>query len=78
MMESWENAAGERRERKNTILVEIVGRDSARIAREAALGLWVTVEGYLRSEQFKGRDLKKVRTLSIQIWKEDCCEKTNR
>lgn len=70
MVESWENASGERRERKNRILVEVVGRDSARIAKEVQLGSWVTVEGYIRSEQFKGQEITKVRTLTIQVWEE--------
>lgn len=69
MIESWVNAQGEHRERKNTITVEVVGKYSAKIATEAKLGLWATIEGYIRSEQLKGRDLKKIRTLSIQIWK---------
>jgi single-stranded DNA-binding protein len=69
MIESWENAAGEYRERKNRITVEVVGKDSARVADEASLGSWVTLEGYFRSEQFKGQELTKVRTLSIDVWK---------
>ena len=69
MIESWENAQGEYRERKNTITVEVVGKDSAKIASEAKQGLWATIEGYVRSEQSKGSDLKKIRTLSIKIWK---------
>ena len=70
MTESWENAQGEYRERKNRVIVEVVGKDSARVAEEARLGSWVTVEGYFRSEQFKGQELTKVRTLSINVWKE--------
>jgi len=68
MIESWENAQGEYRERKNQITVEVVGKDSAKVAAEAKLGSWATIEGYMRSEQSKGRELTKVRTLSIDIW----------
>jgi len=68
MVESWTNAQGERRERNNHITVEVVGKDSAKVAKEAKLGSWATIEGYIRSEQSKGRDLTKIRTLTIQIW----------
>jgi len=68
MVESWLNPDGEARARKNRVLVEVVGRDAEKVAREARLGSWVTIEGYIRSEQFKGQDLTKVRTLSIDIW----------
>jgi single-stranded DNA-binding protein len=66
--ESWRNAEGELKERKNRITVEVVGKDSARVATVAHVGSWVTIEGYLRSEQFKGQDLIKIRTLSINVW----------
>lgn len=71
MTESWENAAGEYRERKNRITIEVVGKDSARIAEEVRLGSWVSLEGYIRSEQSKGQELMKVRTLSIDVWEEE-------
>jgi single-stranded DNA-binding protein len=77
MIESWKNAAGEHRERNNTISVEVVGKDSAKVAREAKLGSWATIEGYIRSEQAKGRDIKKVRTLTIQIWEKNDEEGNN-
>ena len=77
MIESWENAQGEYRERKNRITVEVVGKDSARVAKEAKLGFWVSIEGYIRSEQWKGSEIIKVRTLSIKIW-EECCEEKSR
>jgi len=71
MIESWKNVTGEHRERNNTISVEVVGKDSAKVAREARLGSWATIEGYIRSEQVKGRDIKKVRTLTIQVWEKN-------
>ncbi len=70
MVESWLNPEGESRARKNRILVEVVGRDAEMVAAEARLGSWVTLEGYIRSEQFKGQDLIKIRTLSIDRWGE--------
>lgn len=77
MIESWENAQGEYRERKNRITVEVVGRDSARAAEEVKLGSRVSIEGYLRSEQFKGQEVIKVRTLTIDVWEEDVYEQRN-
>jgi single-stranded DNA-binding protein len=71
MVESWHNGDGSLRERKNRIFVEVVGRDSADVAEKAKLGSWVTIEGYIRSEQFKGQELTKVRTLAITVWEAD-------
>ncbi len=70
IVESWLNADGEYRERKNRVTVEVVGRDSAQVAREAKLGSWVYLEGYIRSENFKGQTLIKVRTLEIIVWED--------
>lgn len=68
MVEGWLNSDGSYRERKNRIAVEVVGKDSAEVAEKARLGSWVTLEGYIRSEQFKGQDLTKVRTLKVDVW----------
>lgn len=68
MTESWRDDQGVLKERKNRVIVEAVGRHSAMVSKRAKLGSWVTLEGYIRSEQFKGQDLLKVRTLSITIW----------
>lgn len=68
MTESWFNSDGEPRDRKNKIPVEVVGRDAAMVAATAKLGSWVTIEGYIRSEQFKGQEILKVRTFTITVW----------
>lgn len=69
MVESWvDGDTGETKERHNRIMVEVLGRDAQRVAKEARLGAWVSLEGYLRSEVFKGENVIKVRTLSIKIW----------
>jgi single-stranded DNA-binding protein len=68
MIEGWYNAAGERKERRNRVMVEVVGRDSAVIAKSVKLGSWVSIEGYIRSEQFKGQEFTKVRTLTVDAW----------
>lgn len=77
MIESWENAQGEYRERKNRVLIDVVGKEAARVAAEVRLGSRVKLEGYLRSEQLKGQDLVKVRTLSIDVWEEEPYERNH-
>lgn len=69
-IESWVNG-GQRKERKNRVQVEVVGRDAERVHGEARFGSWVTLEGYLRSETFKGQDLIKVRTFKIEVWEDE-------
>ena len=69
-VESWQNGAGETKERKNRVQIEVVGRDAARAYEEIRLGSWVTIEGYIRSENFKGQVMMKVRTLSIEVWED--------
>lgn len=68
LVESWANADGTQRARKNRVVVEVVGRDSAMALELARVGAWVTIEGYIRSEIFKGETLMKVRTLTIEVW----------
>jgi single-stranded DNA-binding protein len=71
MVEGWITGTGEWRERRNQILIEVVGKESGRVAKEARLGSWVTLEGYIRSEQFKGQTQTKARTLSVSVWEPD-------
>lgn len=68
MVECWITAAGEHRDRRNRIVVEVVGKEAKRVADTARLGSWVTLEGYIRSEQFKGQTQTKARTLSVHVW----------
>ena len=68
MKEGWINGAGKHCERKNRITIEVVGRDAERISREVKMGSFVTLEGYMRSENLKGQVMTKVRTLSIDVW----------
>jgi len=76
MVEGWANASGDARERKNKVAIEVVGKDSARVAATVKVGSWVTLEGYIRSENFKGREFTKVRTLTIDVWEVDDGEKS--
>jgi len=68
LVESWSNDQGQPRERNNLPLIEVVGKDAERVFAEAKVGSWVTIEGYLRTEEIKGGHVTKVRTLNITIW----------
>ena len=70
VVESWTNDRLEDKSRTNRVPVEVVGKDAERVAHEARLGRWVTLEGYIRTEQSKGETVLKVRTLSIAVWEE--------
>lgn len=48
-------------------MVDVVGKDAVRVAGEARLGSWVSLEGYIRSELLKGREFIKIRTFSIDV-----------
>jgi hypothetical protein len=67
MKESWVNN-GKTVSRANRITVEVLGRDAQRIVDEGKVGMWVTIEGYIRSEEYQGRTIIKVRTLNIDVW----------
>ena len=69
-VETWKTGEGVTKERKNRVQVEVVGRDAQKVYDKIRLGSWASIEGYVRSEQFKGQDLMKVRTLSIEVWEE--------
>lgn len=68
MRESWTNASGRQCSRNNRITVEVLGRDSSDVVDKARVGSWVTLEGYIRSEEYQGQTIMKIRTLNIRIW----------
>lgn len=69
-VESWRNDDGLVRERKNVVAIEVLGRDAEHVAVTVRIGSWVTLEGYIRTEELKGQHAVKVRTLSITVWEE--------
>jgi single-stranded DNA-binding protein len=77
-VEGWYNDRGEWRERKNYALVEVLGRDAEWVGATVKPGSWVSLEGYLRSEQVKGQEVTKVRTLAIDVWGHNHAEKNSR
>jgi len=64
-MESWESRNGDAREHRNEILVEVLGRDAQAVYDNLSPGDWVNVDGYMRSDQFKGRTAMSVRVYKI-------------
>jgi len=66
-VESWLNDEGQPREHRNFVTVEVVGRDAERISK-TPLNSYVTVEGYIRSDEIKGVHAVRVRTLTISVW----------
>lgn len=69
LLETWVDGDGNQGEHKNRVVVEVIGRDSAWVKREASRGCWATIEGYVRTGVFKGQDVVKVRTLNINLWR---------
>jgi single stranded DNA-binding protein len=69
-VESWTTGTGETKERKNRIQVEIVGRDAEEAFEKIRLGSWVFIDGYIRSEVYKGQNLTKMRVFSYEVWEE--------
>src|SRR5258706_3647819 len=67
MVEAWTNEENQRRQHRNVVTVEVVGRDADYVAQAARLDSWATVEGYLRSDEVKGAHGVRVRTLAITI-----------
>jgi single-stranded DNA-binding protein len=70
-VESWTSGSGELKERKNRIQVEIVGRDAEKAFEQIRLGTWIFLDGYIRSEVYKGQDLTKMRVFSYEAWEEE-------
>lgn len=70
-VESWTDGSGETKERKNRIQVEIVGRDAEEAFEEIRLGTWVFIDGYIRSEVYKGQNLTKMRVFSYKAWEQE-------
>jgi single-stranded DNA-binding protein len=70
MTESWRDDAGAIKQRQNTVIVEVIGRDAESVAARARVGSIVTLEGYLRSDELKGQHVLRVRTLSITVWED--------
>lgn len=65
VLEEWSAPSGEQRCHRNDISVEVLGRESEKACELLSPGDWVSVDGYLRSETFKGKPQLKVRVFNI-------------
>lgn len=65
VLETWESKDGETRSHRNEIQVEVLGREAEVAYQTLAPGSWVSVDGYMRSEVFKGRQQIKIRVYNI-------------
>ena len=65
-IESWLNSKSQRREHRNLIRVEAMGLHCP-TAEKAQLGDWVSIWGYIRTDQRKGQHVTCVRVLEIHV-----------
>jgi single-stranded DNA-binding protein len=65
VLETWESRGGETKSHRNDIQIEVLGKEAQAAYDTLSPGKWVSVDGYLRSEQFKGRLQIKVRVFNI-------------
>ncbi len=66
IVETWTSPSGESKHHRNDIPVEVLGKDAERVYRELKAGMTVDIDGYLRTEIFRGRLAITVRTFFIQ------------
>lgn len=76
-VESWVDTDGTQKQRRNVIPVETLGRAAEYVLEHATLGVWATVDGYLRSELAKGQTIIRIRAYSITIWRMDGSSSTS-
>lgn len=70
VLETWIGPNGEEKTHRNDILIDVVGKEAIRAYDTLKPGDVVSVDGYLRSEQFKGRTVISVRVYNINYGEE--------
>lgn len=65
VLETWGSPTGERKQHRNDIPVEVLGKEADAACEKLSPGDWVSVDGYLRSEQFKGKTQLRIRVFNI-------------
>jgi single-stranded DNA-binding protein len=65
VLEEWTTLSGEQRSHRNDIVVEVLGKEAENICGLLSPGDWVSVDGYMRSETFKGKSLLRIRVFNI-------------
>jgi len=69
--ERWASRTGEVREHKNVIPVEVLGKDAEDVHEALSPGDKVFIDGYIRSNQFQGRDVITIRAFRIGYEKKE-------
>lgn len=70
-VETWVDPDGVKCQRRNVIPIEALGKAAEYVLEHAQVGLWVSIDGYLRSEQVKGQTIIRIRAYSVTIWRMD-------
>lgn len=65
VLERWDSPSGEQRCHRNDIAVEVLGKEAEKACDLLSPGDWVSVDGYLRSETFKGKPQLRIRVFNI-------------
>lgn len=65
VLEGWNSSSGEKRYHRNDVPVEVLGKEAEKACELLSPGDWVSVDGYLRSETFKGRPQLRIRVFNI-------------
>ena len=73
VIESWDTPNGPKTHR-NDICVEVLGKEAESVYENLSPGSWVHVDGYLRSEQFRGQTVTRVRVFKISYEGDDSNE----
>lgn len=64
-METWASKNGKQKSHRNDILVEVLGKEAQSAYEVLVPGEWVNIDGYLRSDQYKGKSILTVRVYNI-------------
>lgn len=65
IVEQWESRDGDQRNHRNEVVVEVLGRDAQAAFDNLNPGDWVSVDGYLRSDYYRGKSSLSVRVYNI-------------
>lgn len=65
VLEEWSTASGERKAHRNDITIEVLGKEAERACELLSPGDRVSIDGYIRSETFKGRQQLRIRVFNI-------------
>ena len=70
-LETWSSPSGETKSHRSDIPVEVLGKDAEIIYENLRAGMIVDIDGYLRTEIYRGKPVITVRVFSIQYREND-------